>query len=200
MAFPKTIAEIIEAIDNQTLVDGNHIEQKVFHDHINFDSITRSMVAMANSGGGVIVIGIGDLPNGAYILHGIPDGTERQINVGLREFIRNRTKNLDNWRHEIGKYLDMDIAAIFVEPSKGGFCFIHSENDVANRTYYYRSGDKNISVRSQFRSVYKYMTLDAAIACMEGKSWRFYEPTKWPDKFERRFYCADYSLGTVVNC
>lgn len=194
MAFPKTIAEIIEAIDNQTLVDGNHIEQKVFHDHINFDSITRSMVAMANSGGGVIVIGIGDLPNGAYILHGIPDGTERQINVGLREFIRNRTKNLDNWRHEIGKYLDMDIAAIFVEPSKGGFCFIHSENDVANRTYYYRSGDKNISVRSQFRSVYKYMTLDAAIACMEGKSWRFYEPTKWPDKFERRFYCADYSL------
>lgn len=193
MTSPTSLLEIVEAISNNTLVDGTHIEQKIFHGPINLDAITRTMVSMANSGGGVIVIGVGDMPGGAYIMHGLPDGADIQINVDLRNFIKKRTKNLDNWRYEIGDYLGIGIAAIFIQPSNNGFCFIHSENDIANRTYYYRVGDKNKSVRSQFKSVYKYMTLDAAIASMEGKSWRFFEPTQWLDKFESRFYCADYS-------
>lgn len=41
--------------------------------------------------------------------------------------------------------------------------------------------------------MYKYMDIETAILCIKNNSIRFVEPTEWPDKYERRFYKADYS-------
>lgn len=190
---PKNTQDIVGALNQHILVEGTHVEFKIYYASIKLDQIIRDMVAMANTGGGVIVIGIGDSGKGSYIIHGLPNGADIQLGRNLQTFIRTRTINLDNWRLDIFKYLEMDLAAIFVGPSTNGVCFIHSETDLANRTYYYRQGDININIRSQFRTIYKYMNLDAAIASFETKTWRFCEPTQWQDKFESRFYCANYS-------
>lgn len=190
--YPSNISELISELDNQTLVEGVHVDFKVFQLSVNIDVLTRTMVAMANSGGGVIVIGIADMGTKGYSLHGLPNGIKRKLATNLKDHIDLRTKNLE-WTIDYGAYGEVDFAAIFVNPSSRGMSFIHSKGDIANRSYYYRRGDKNVLIRSQFRTLYKYMTLDAAIASLEGKSWRFYEPTQWPDKFESRFYCADYS-------
>lgn len=190
--YPKNISELITELDNQTIAEGVHVDFKVFHLTANIDVLTRTMVAMSNSGGGVIIIGIADYNAKGYSLYGLPKGIKKKLPINLKDHIDLRAKNLE-WTIDFGAYRGMDFAAIFVNPSSKGMCFIHSDGDIANRSYYYRRGDKNVLIRSQFRTLYKYMTLDAAIASLEGKSWRFYEPTQWPDKFESRFYCADYS-------
>lgn len=189
--YPNNITELLTELDNQTLAEGVHVDFKVFQMSVNIDVLVRTMVAMANSDGGVIVIGIADMSTKGYSLHGLPKGIKKKLSVNLKEFIDHRTKNLE-WSVDYGAYGGMDFAALFVTPSNKGMCFIHSDGDIANRSYYYRRGDRNVLIRSQFRTLYKYMTLDAAIASLESKSWRFYEPTQWPDKYESRFYCADY--------
>ncbi len=190
--YPKNISELITELDNQTLAEGVHVDFKVFHLTANIDVLARTMVAMSNSGGGVIMIGIADYSGKGYSLHGLPKGIKKKLPINLKDYIDLKVKNLE-WTIDFGVYGIMDFAAIFVNPSSKGMCFIHSDGDIANRSYYYRRGEKNVLIRSQFRTIYKYMTLDAAIASLESKTWRFYEPTQWPDKFESRFYCADYS-------
>ena len=39
---------------------------------------------------------------------------------------------------------------------------------------------------------YKYMDLESALLSLRNKNIRFVEPTRWEDKFEGRFYNADY--------
>ncbi len=44
--------------------------------------------------------------------------------------------------------------------------------------------------------LYKYMTLDAFIQCIENGSIMFQEPSGWNDQFEKRFYNANYKNVT----
>lgn len=46
---------------------------------------------------------------------------------------------------------------------------------------------------ARFKWVYKYMDLETAIRCLTSGTLRFAEPTQWSDKYESRFYNADYS-------
>lgn len=46
--------------------------------------------------------------------------------------------------------------------------------------------------RKLYTKVYKYMTIETFLVSLYAKTWRFFEPNKWNDKFEQRFYCADY--------
>ena len=39
---------------------------------------------------------------------------------------------------------------------------------------------------------YKYMDLESALLCLKNKNIRFVEPTRWEDKYEGRFYKANY--------
>lgn len=41
------------------------------------------------------------------------------------------------------------------------------------------------------------MTLDVFLTSLYCGTWRFFEPSKWKDKFEQRFYCANYALPTA---
>lgn len=43
------------------------------------------------------------------------------------------------------------------------------------------------------RSLYKYMTMETALECLENGTLRFVEPVKWPDQFEGLYYKAKYT-------
>jgi len=196
--YPKNINEIIVGLEHSTLREGQHVEFKIYHGAIKVDDLSRSMIGLANSGGGVIVIGVADMTsprstiNGAVMFRGIPTDTNDSLRKSLPDYLKARVVNVDDWRVELGTCFNMDIAAVFVEQSRHGMAYIYSTSDKANRTYYYRRGSDVINIRNQFRTVYKYMTMDAAITSLENKSWRFWEPRKWADKYETRFYCANY--------
>lgn len=44
---------------------------------------------------------------------------------------------------------------------------------------------------------YKYMSLETALLCLKNKTLRFVEPSMWEDKYESRFYNANYE--NVLN-
>lgn len=48
-------------------------------------------------------------------------------------------------------------------------------------------------------SVYKYINLDTVVLCLKNKSIRFVQPSQWKDKYEMRFYKADFSKLDVPN-
>lgn len=41
--------------------------------------------------------------------------------------------------------------------------------------------------------IYKYMTINSVLKCFENRNIMFREPSAWPDKYESRFYNADFS-------
>lgn len=67
-------------------------------------------------------------------------------------------------------------------------------------TAYVRKDDAVIKSQNEvldkraYKNVFKYMTIEAFLISLFSKTWRFYEPKQWNDKFERRFYCANYLL------
>ena len=50
-----------------------------------------------------------------------------------------------------------------------------------------------IGERKKQQYMYKYMDIETAIKCLKGQNVMFVEPTLWPDKYESRFYTANYS-------
>lgn len=42
-------------------------------------------------------------------------------------------------------------------------------------------------------NLYKYMTMETALTCIDTGSLRFVEPSKWPDKFEGLYYKSSYA-------
>ena len=50
-----------------------------------------------------------------------------------------------------------------------------------------------IGDRKKQQYMYKYMDIETAIKCLKGQNVMFVEPTLWPDKYESRFYTANYS-------
>lgn len=50
-----------------------------------------------------------------------------------------------------------------------------------------------INIEKPVEIAYKYMSLDSFIVSLVNHTWRFVEPKKWKDKYEGRFYNANYS-------
>lgn len=61
----------------------------------------------------------------------------------------------------------------------------------SKNSYCFFIGAKNLS-----RHTFKYMDLETAMRCIKGKTIRFAQPDTWPDKYEGRFYNADYKNVT----
>lgn len=49
------------------------------------------------------------------------------------------------------------------------------------------------------RYIYRYMSWRIFIKCISNETIRFVEPSKWPDKFESLFYCANYHFNNNDN-
>lgn len=49
------------------------------------------------------------------------------------------------------------------------------------------------------RFLYKYIDIDSAIKSLKDGTIRFVQPSEWPDKYENRFYNADYRIKCKKN-
>ena len=173
--------------------DGRPIEYKRMVPH-NLDDLIRIAIAMSNSVGG-------------YIIFGIDDRTESII--GLEEDINKSVQRIKNSIRLLSLNLDSEIKVKTIKHQKiiiweikkasSTAYFSRQETTPARQIAYEYVGHKKkqlVETKQEMRytKVYKYMTLDTFLASIYSKNWRFFEPSKWNDKFEQRFYCAKYKL------
>lgn len=163
------------------------------------EDIVRLVVAMANNRGGKVIWGVDD--NGRVL--GV-DYEYEDVKKRLSEAINNLSVGvkyeLTNETIEKKRVVVLDI-----EKSESTAFFSRVKTSPELRIAYRLGGrEKNktiVSGRSlKYSKVYKYMTLDAFLMSLYTGKWRFFEPSKWNDKCEQRFYCARYELTGGEEC
>ena len=156
-----------------------------------------TMVAMANSGGGYIILGIEDENGNGIRIKGY-------LNNDFSSILYNETNNYSiGVKYELNK-IEISGAPVYiikVEDSNETSYFVRHKTSPERLLAYKRENTRNVTISSmRYSKVYKYMTLESFITSLYTGKWRFFEPNKWDDKFERRFYCANYQLaGTTYH-
>lgn len=163
-----------------------------------FEALTRQIVAMANSFGGIIIFGVN--PNTQTVV-GIQGDSElysskikdaiKKLSVGITYSLKQETPN------------NKEVIILEIKKAMSTAYFSRTQTSPARQyAYSYSKNENEISfLKEQMRytKVYKYMTLEAFLLSLYCKNWRFFEPSKWNDKFEQRFYCAKYKLDAAAN-
>ena len=174
------------------LPDGRPFILKSFYSNI--EETMRDVVAMANFKGGQIVF-----------LH-----TWKRDN----DEVINKDKLTNNIEHAIYAltldveykiYSNNEDIILDIQKSRSTAYFSRRET-TPHRQIAYRFEEKqdNIITLSKdemlYSRVFKYMTIEAFLSSIYCESWRFFEPSKWNDKYEERFYCANYLIpGAAGN-
>lgn len=175
------------------LEDGRLVEFKTGFPLNYENNIARQMVAMANSYGGFVIFGVRKR-EGTLSVVGV------EIPVIIIEFVIQKfSVGLDYsiTREEVD---NKDVIIIEIKKAESTTYFCRRDTSPARQTAYkYIEIDKfvySLSKKDEMRyaKVFKYMTLDAFLSSLYCKNWRFFEPSKWNDRFEQRFYCARYTL------
>lgn len=188
-----SLEKIIEKLKDKSLVEDLHIEFKTSFQG-NPLMIAKYLIGFANAEGGYLIYGISE-HRGMEII-GIPQPEQaiQYINIVIANFTIGVS-----YSPQIIKIQDKDILIIAVEKSVSTAYFVRKETSPERQTEYVRQLDGRIVetvVRGKmaYKNVYKYMTLDAFIISLYSGIWRFFEPSKWNDSYEQRYYCANYSL------
>lgn len=181
------------------LDDGRFVEFKL-NVPTNLDNIIRKAVAMANTCGGVIIFGFDERKKSIVGLTGDVKGLVQKIDsrmkslsIGIQYSITTESVR-DNERH---------IIILEIQKSESTSYFSRIETSPARQTAYtFKKSPKGefapeSTTSMRYVKVYKYMTLDAFLTSLYCKTWRFFEPSKWNDQFEQRFYCAKYLLSAA---
>lgn len=190
---PLSIDEIRDGLITGNLHEGQYLAFKYFLGSLNYESIVKNLVGFANSGGGAIVIGASDNSFGKGMnIIGFPLKERDNFEQQLHGFIDSRVRNLEDIHFHYLRVRDKDVVVVMAEPSVYGMAYVFSLFDPLMRTVFYRRGVKLEAERFHYHRVFKYMSIDAFISSLENDSWLFWEPSKWNDKYEQRFYCADY--------
>ena len=180
-------------LDDDRLVE---IKRNLPHD---INVIMRLIVAMSNSTGGLIIFGIDD----KLTVVGVNDSFESFISI-LEHNIQRYTIGLRyQIKQEVIDGKDVVILEIFKSQSTAYFSRIETSparqiayNFVRNESGRYTLGNE---AEMRYTKVYKYMTIDAFLTSMYCGNWRFFEPSKWNDRFEQRFYCARYNFRESIG-
>lgn len=181
------------------LDDGKLVELKVKIPN-NMDKLMHLIVAMANTNGGLIIFGVdertmsvvGILGDYEQQMHKIATGIKR-LSVGITYSLIHETIN------------ERNVITLEIKKSESTSYFSRIETTPARQiAYKFKETDKgqySISNENEMRypKVYKYMTLEAFMTSLYCRTWRFFEPSKWNDKFEQRFYCANYTIPTAIG-
>ena len=174
------------------LEDGRLVEFKTVIPS-NWDNIVRQMVAMANSFGGFVIFGVRKR-EGTLSVVGVEyavlliEWEIRRFSVGLDYSITR--EEVDN----------KDVIILEIKKAESTTYFCRRITSPARQIAYRFEEEKeyvySISKKDEMRyaKVFKYMTLDAFLSSLYSEKWRFFEPSKWNDRFEQRFYCAKYTL------
>ena len=179
------------------LPDGKVVEFKtnIPHDH---SSIGRSIVAIANYGGGYLIYGVKETKNGLDVVGVVYN------QLGFMAILSRTVRELTTGIHYQFKEQLVDgklVVVITVDAATSTIFFSRTESSPERLTEYtYEKDEKGIlrivsKSKMQYKRVFKYMPLETFIISMYCKSLRFFEPSKWNDRFEQRFYCANYRLA-----
>lgn len=183
------------------LPDGRPIEFKASINK-DWDKIVRVMVSFANFGGGIILLGVGEVKDRLSIVGIEADETKLKAMVSLA--VARLTIGL-KYSVSIQMIQEKYIGVITIEQADTTAYFSRLESSPYRQIEYeWEKDDKGIytlvnKTSMQYQIVYKYMTFDSFLISLYTCKWRFFEPNKWDDKFERRFYCADYLLPSPAN-
>lgn len=161
-----------------------------------FGMLMPLVVAMANGLGGFIIFGVDEkknivgLSNKDLQYFGRIDSVINALSVGV--IFQLEHENVD------GK----NIVILEIKKSVSTSFFSRRGTTPFRQIAYKfaeREGKLDVVNEQEMRytKVYKYMTLDAFLSSLYCKSWRFFEPSKWNDRFEQRFYCANYVMQSA---
>ncbi|MBR3652687.1 MAG: hypothetical protein IKN60_01890 [Bacteroidales bacterium] len=155
----------------------------------NYERLIQRMVAFSNVDGGIIILAFSRNNWVKHIENNDPLWSEWKLQLCIEE----RTRNLGHREVHEEQHFDSTLIIIIVRRTTRGYAYTFSSKLPHIRSFYFYGRE---TILAKYPRVYKYMTLDAFIASMESRTWRFYEPIHWNDKYERRFYCANYQNVT----
>lgn len=157
----------------------------------------RQVVYMANAEGGIIVIGVDE----NLSILGIQGDCNQDI-MKLENAIRKLSIGITakaNYEVIEGHV----IIILEIEKAESTAYFTRVDTSPARQiAYHYKKVEgKGTLLKEDLRytKVFKYMTVDAFLTSLYRKKWRFFEPSKWNDKYEQRFYCATYSQPNATG-
>lgn len=191
----QNLEEIISELQRGTLCESSSVEIKrdLPHDPL---QIAKIVVGLANLQGGYLIIGGREKANGIECV-GVEDATivSDKLNQILNDFTIGVVTNLfvRNINHA-------EIVILQIEKSTGLAYYSRKLTSPERIIAYVRKEDNVIKAKEDvldkkaYKNVFKYMTIEAFLVSLYSKTWRFYEPKQWNDKYERRFYCANYQL------
>lgn len=180
------------------LDDGRFVEFKASVPH-KLDKLVPHVVAMANAEGGLIILGI---DNKTLSITGLSKGSESFVTL-IDSEIKNNTIGVDCYVfHELVD--DKGVIIIEVKKSKSTSYFSRLKSSPNRQiAYKFKERDGKLQVvkdrEMRYSSIFKYMTVDAFLTSIYCSNWRFSEPSKWSDKYEQRFYCANYQFNSGLT-
>lgn len=176
------------------LEDGRLVEFKANIPR-NFDNLIRQVVAMANTVGGIILFGVDERTLSVVGIHGDYNLLIRNLELAIGKLSLGISYQIN---HEVVN--NKDVVILEIKKAMSTTYFSRVETTPARQIAYRYAedvqGEFSISKKEEMRytKVFKYMTLEAFLTSLYCGTWRFFEPSKWNDKFEQRFYCAKYNL------
>lgn len=194
----KDINEIVSALIGGTLKESENIELKRTLPR-DLPKIAKNIVGIANSGGGYLILGVTEQLVKESMIIGVSNVDE--IQKTLTRVVADYTIGV----HVIPYIYTVDAKKFIVfqiEKTELEAYYSRRLTSPTRLTAYERIITSDAKIKEEVRDrklytkVYKYMTIETFLVSLYAKTWRFFEPNKWNDKFEQRFYCADYkNLG-----
>lgn len=190
----KDINEIVSALIGGTLKESENIELKRTLPR-DLPKIAKNIVGIANSGGGYLILGVTEQLVKESMIIGVSNVDE--IQKTLTRVVADYTIGV----HVIPYIYTVDAKKFIVfqiEKTKLEAYYSRRVTSPTRLTAYERIITSDAKIKEEVRDrklytkVYKYMTIETFLVSLYAKTWRFFEPNKWNDKFEQRFYCADY--------
>lgn len=196
----KDINEIVSAIVDGSLQESETIEMKRSLPR-DLSNIAKSIVGIANSGGGYLVVGVVELHNHSVVA-GIDNS--RELQKAFAKLVDEYTVGIK----VIPIFYTIDtkqVAVVRIEKTEPTAYYRRRQSSPTRLTAYERIVQDGGRVKDEaiekkyYAKVYKYMTIEAFLISLYAKTWRFFEPNKWNDKYEQRFYCAKYQIPNAEH-
>lgn len=152
---------------------------------------------MANTNGGLILFGIEKRTLSAVGIRGEHNLIIRNLELAIEKL------SLGLSYHISSEVVDNKLVVILEIKKATSTAYFSRVETTPARQIAYRytenvQGEISISKEGmRYTKVFKYMTLEAFLTSLYCGTWRFFEPSKWNDKFEQRFYCANYKIRSA---